>query len=189
MNTWKSSLFTSCEFGESVATAEAFLSDSVLRASVMETKLPVIAGTISTTIFALGTLPMLAKAFDSKSLASYSFGNLLLINVGNIIYSVYVFNLPPGPIWVLHSFYILTSAVMLVWYIRYEGWPASHGRQLTRRRRGRCGNCLALPNDEQGPALQENKHGYPNHAQTHEQLEEDAPTRTLDACAATSLPG
>lgn len=118
----------------------------------METKLPVIAGTISTTIFALSTLPMLAKAFHSKSLASYSLGNLLLINVGNTIYSVYVFSLPAGPIWVLHSFYILTSAVMLVWFLRYEGWPTSQGRQLTRRHRRHCGNCIALPYSKQVPA-------------------------------------
>jgi hypothetical protein len=34
----------------------------------MEINLPVIAGTISTTIFALSTLPMLLKAFKTKDL-------------------------------------------------------------------------------------------------------------------------
>lgn len=89
----------------------------------METNLPTIAGTISTTIFALGTLPMLTKAFHTKNLASYSLDNLLLSNAGNLIHSFYVFNLPPGPIWVLHSFYLLSSGLMLIWYLRYEGWP------------------------------------------------------------------
>jgi uncharacterized protein with PQ loop repeat len=89
----------------------------------METNLPVIAGAISTTIFALSTLPMLVKAFQTKDLKSYSLGNILLSNVGNVIHSVYVFNLPPGPIWLLHAFYLVTTALMLVWYLRYEWRP------------------------------------------------------------------
>ena len=36
----------------------------------METNLPTIAGFISTVLFALGTLPMLTKAFRIKNLAS-----------------------------------------------------------------------------------------------------------------------
>jgi uncharacterized protein with PQ loop repeat len=93
----------------------------------MELNLPVIAGMISTTIFALSTLPMLLKAFKTKDLRSYSLGNLLLANVGNLIYSVYVFHLPAGPIWLLHSFYLVTTALMLVWYVRYQ-WRRSAGR-------------------------------------------------------------
>lgn len=102
----------------------------------METNLPMIAGAISTTIFALGNLPMLVKAFHTKNLASYSRGNILLSNVGNIIHSVYVFNLPPGPIWILHSFYLLSAGLMLVWYLRYEGWsgppPSADDQTLSR---------------------------------------------------------
>lgn len=90
----------------------------------MDTNLPVIAGTISTTIFAFSTLPMLLKAFRTKDLKSYSLGNILLANVGNVIHSVYVFNLPSGPIWLLHTFYLVTTALMLVWYLRYEWQPA-----------------------------------------------------------------
>jgi uncharacterized protein with PQ loop repeat len=89
----------------------------------MEINLPVIAGTISTTIFALSTLPMLLKAFQTKDLRSYSLGNILLANVGNVIHSVYVFHLPAGPIWLLHSFYLLTTALMLIWYLRYQWQP------------------------------------------------------------------
>ena len=89
----------------------------------METNLPVIAGTISTTIFALSTLPMLVKAFRTKNLRSYSLGNILLANMGNIVHSVYIFSLPAGPIWLLHSFYLVTTSLMLVWYLRYE-WRA-----------------------------------------------------------------
>jgi uncharacterized protein with PQ loop repeat len=89
----------------------------------MDTNLPVIAGTISTTIFAFSTLPMLLKAFRTKDLKSYSLGNILLANVGNVIHSVYVFNLPSGPIWLLHTFYLVTTGLMLVWYLRYEKRP------------------------------------------------------------------
>jgi uncharacterized protein with PQ loop repeat len=89
----------------------------------MDINLPVIAGTISTTIFALSTLPMLLKAFKTKDLSSYSLGNILLANTGNLIHSVYVFHLPAGPIWLLHSFYLLTTALMLIWYLRYQWRP------------------------------------------------------------------
>lgn len=89
----------------------------------METSLPTIAGFISTSLFALGTLPMLTKAYRSKNLASYSFGNILLSNIGNLIYSIYVFQLPPGPIWFLYLYNLVSTALMLVWYLRYEGLP------------------------------------------------------------------
>jgi hypothetical protein len=89
----------------------------------MEINLLVIAGAISTTIFALSTLPMLVKAFRTKDLRSYSLGNILLANVGNIIHSFYVFHLPPGPIWLLHAFHLVTTGLMLVWYLRYEWRP------------------------------------------------------------------
>lgn len=89
----------------------------------MEINLPVIAGTVSTIIFACSTLPMLVKAFQTKNLGSYSLGNILLANVGNVIYSIYVFHLPPGPIWLLHTFYLITTGLMLIWYLRYEWRP------------------------------------------------------------------
>lgn len=89
----------------------------------MGKNLPTIAGFISTALFALGTLPMLAKAFRTKNLASYSLGNILMSNVGNIFYSLYVFRLPSGPVWFLHSYNLVTTALMLVWYLKYEGLP------------------------------------------------------------------
>jgi uncharacterized protein with PQ loop repeat len=94
----------------------------------MDMNLPVIAGTISTTIFAFSTLPMLLKAFRTKDLKSYSLGNILLANVGNVIHSVYVFHLPSGPIWLLHAFYLITTGLMLVWYLRYEWRPGIQRR-------------------------------------------------------------
>ncbi len=80
---------------------------------------PLIAGTVSTTLFVVSYLPMLTKAFVTRDLRSYSMGYLLIANVGNGVHSIYVFSLPFGPIWFLHTFYLLSTAVMLVWYRRY----------------------------------------------------------------------
>jgi uncharacterized protein with PQ loop repeat len=86
----------------------------------MDLNLPVIAGTISTTTFAIAELPMLVKAFRTRELKSYSLGNILLANLGNLVHSIYIYSLPPGPIWLLHTFYLVSTALMLVWYLRYE---------------------------------------------------------------------
>jgi hypothetical protein len=95
--------------------------------------LAVIAGTASTVLFAASVLPMLIKAGRTRDLTSYSRGNLVLANVGNAVHSVYVAQLPPGPIWALHSFYVVTSALMLIWHLHYvgvssrsDGTPAIH---------------------------------------------------------------
>ena len=85
----------------------------------MDINLPVIAGTLSTSIFVISALPMLVKALRTKDLRSYSLGNILLANVGNAVYSVYVFHLPAGPIWLLHTFQTAATGLMLVWYVRY----------------------------------------------------------------------
>jgi hypothetical protein len=90
----------------------------------------VLAGSISTALFVVSALPMLYKAACTRDLGSYSLGNLLLANVGNGFYAIYVFSMPVGPIWALHSFYMLSSALMLVWYLRYE---------VSKRRRGSAG--------------------------------------------------
>lgn len=87
----------------------------------MELNVSLLAGSISTAVFVVSTLPMLVKAARTKDLGSYSLENMVLTNVGNLIHSVYVFSLPAGPIWALHGFYLLTTALMLVWYVRYEG--------------------------------------------------------------------
>lgn len=78
---------------------------------------PLVAGMVSSVIFAVSVLPMVVKAVRTHDLSSYSPGNLALANVGNLVHSVYVFSLPAGPIWVLHSFYLVTTALMLVLYL------------------------------------------------------------------------
>jgi hypothetical protein len=99
----------------------------------MNFDLPIVAGMLSTVIFALSTLPMLRKAFRTRDLRSYSLGNILLANGGNLVHSVYVFALPPGPIWLLHSFYLVTTGLMLAWYLRYEWRPRLHSRMAERQ--------------------------------------------------------
>ena len=80
----------------------------------------VIAGTVSTVLFVSSYLPMLVKAARTRDLRSYSPGNLVIANVGNLVHTVYVLSLPPGPIWLLHTFYLLSSALMLLWWCRYR---------------------------------------------------------------------
>jgi hypothetical protein len=89
-------------------------------------EIPVLAGLASTVLFVASTLPMLAKARRTRDLSSYSLGNLLLANTGNAIHSVYVFSLPPGPIWALHGFYLASTATMLVWFLRYGMGGLTH---------------------------------------------------------------
>ena len=94
----------------------------------------VLAGTVSTVLFAASVLPMLVKAARTRDLTSYSRGNLVLANVGNLVHSVYVAQLPAGPIWALHSFYVVSSALMLVWHLHYVGSsPRSDGIPATHR--------------------------------------------------------
>jgi hypothetical protein len=87
----------------------------------MDLTLAVMAGLLSSAVFVGSVLPMLLKAVRTRDLASYSLGNLLLANLGNVVHSVYVFSLPMGPIWALHSFYLLTSGFMLAMYLRHRG--------------------------------------------------------------------
>jgi hypothetical protein len=82
-------------------------------------------------IFAVSTLPMLVKAHRSQDLSSYSLGNIGLANLGNAVHSVYVFSLPPGPIWALHTFYLVSSALMLGWYLRYSLRRPPHRPPIT----------------------------------------------------------
>jgi hypothetical protein len=83
----------------------------------------VLAGMISTCIFISSTFPMLVKAYQSKNLESYSFSHIAMSNGGNVINWGYIVSLPFGPIWFLHLFSTVTTVLMLVWYVQYEGLP------------------------------------------------------------------
>lgn len=116
----------------------------------MDLSLPVVAGGVSTAIFALSAMPMLLKAARTKDLRSYSLGNMLLSNLGNMIHSVYVFHLPVGPVWVLHTFYLVTTALMLFWYVRHT--PSVRGAPLRMRTIAHSPDLGELRNSPEAPA-------------------------------------
>jgi len=95
--------------------------------------LPLIAGTVSTVIFATSMLPMLIKARRTRDLASYSLGNIVLSNLGNLVHSIYVFSLPAGPVWALHGFYVVATGLLLLWYLRFNlrAGNANHAAEPT----------------------------------------------------------
>ncbi len=80
----------------------------------------VTAGFVSSAIFISSNLPMLLKAFKTKDMHSYSMGQLILGNLGNTVYWLYVSSLPLGPVWFLQGFFSSASALMLACYLRYE---------------------------------------------------------------------
>jgi uncharacterized protein with PQ loop repeat len=82
--------------------------------------LQIVAGSISSMLFITGNVPMLFKAFKTKNMRSYSLSNIILVNIGNLMYWLYVSSLPFGPIWLLHSFYTVSMALMLLWYLRFR---------------------------------------------------------------------
>ncbi len=82
--------------------------------------LQIFAGFISSLVFISSNFPMLFKAFRTKDLHSYRLGQLILGNLGNTVYWLYVSSLPIGPIWFLQGFFSLSSASMLFCYLRYE---------------------------------------------------------------------
>ena len=87
----------------------------------METnQIQIIAGSVSTFMFVTSNMPMLYKAYKTKDLKSYSLGNMMMSNLGNLLYWVYVLGLPIGPVWFLHGFNTLVTMLMFVWYWRYE---------------------------------------------------------------------
>jgi uncharacterized protein with PQ loop repeat len=102
----------------------------------MAMSVPMLAGMISTTLFVLSYLPMLVKAVRTKDLTSYSLGNLVMANVGNAVHSVYVYSLPMGPIWLLHTFYLTATAAMLVWHRRYARRPRVEPQHVPAARDG-----------------------------------------------------
>ena len=102
--------------------------------SVGHMNLPLLAGAISTVLFAVSYVPMLAKAVHTRDLSSYSLVNIATTNVANGLYSVYVFSLPVGPIWFLHAFFLVASALMLVWFILFRA-AKGHGFGIDRGRR------------------------------------------------------
>ncbi len=92
----------------------------------------VVAGLVSTVVFAMSTLPMVARAWRTKDMASYSRGHLVMTNIGNAVHTLYVLSLPPGPVWVLHTFHVVVSAAMLFWHLRFAGAQQMHSEVPSR---------------------------------------------------------
>jgi uncharacterized protein with PQ loop repeat len=82
-------------------------------------QIQMLAGSLAGLIFSAGSWNMLVKAWRTKDLRSYSPGQLILNNIGNLFYWLYVVSLPFGPIYFMHTFYTLVSVLMLVWYVLY----------------------------------------------------------------------
>lgn len=85
-----------------------------------------VSGSVAGFIFAAGSLNMVIKAWQTKDLSSYSLGQMVLNNVGNLFYWLYVISLPIGPIYFMHSFFTIVSLLMLIWYFAYQTAPTSH---------------------------------------------------------------
>jgi hypothetical protein len=83
-------------------------------------QLALLAGSISTMIFAASNIPMLVKVLRTKEVGSYSVTNIALANIGNLIYWIYLFSLPFGPVWLLHGYNTITTALMLALYMRFH---------------------------------------------------------------------
>lgn len=88
--------------------------------------IPLIAGTVATVAFAVSNLPMLRKALRTRDVSSYSLLSLVIINGANGVYSLYVFTLPVGPVWGLHTFYVVSCAIMLALCVRQRRVAARH---------------------------------------------------------------
>lgn len=78
------------------------------------------AGIASSVIFVSSHVPALLKAYRTRDLRSYSWLHLLLVNLGNLLYWLYVLQLPFGPIWLMHAFYTLSAGLLLVLYYRFH---------------------------------------------------------------------
>lgn len=83
-------------------------------------QMQLIAGSLAGLIFATGSVNMAVKAWRTKDLRSYSLGQMVLNNVGNLFYWLYVISLPFGPIYIMHGFFTFVSLLMLIWYFTYR---------------------------------------------------------------------
>lgn len=91
--------------------------------------LALLAGGASTTLFVVSYLPMVVRAIRTRDLRSYSRSSLVIANVGNVVQACYVVSLPVGPLWFLHGFYLVASALMLALHLRHGGGAESTGQQ------------------------------------------------------------
>ena len=98
-------------------------------------EIQVVSGTVAGLIFAMGSINMVIKAWQTKDLRSYSLSQLVLNNVGNLFYWLYVVSLPLGPIYFMHGFFTLVSLLMLIWYFAYPKASASRNHSIRQSQR------------------------------------------------------
>ena len=96
-----------------------------------------IAGFASTLMFAGSTLPMVVRAARTRDVSSYSRSHLFMTNAGNVVHTVYIASLPPGPVWLLHGVYSLVAAFMFAAHVRWvpnrtvvSGFESGVGQRL-----------------------------------------------------------
>jgi hypothetical protein len=97
-------------------------------------QLQMFAGSLAGLIFAAGSVSMLLKAWRTKDLRSYSPGQMILNNIGNLLYWLYVISLPFGPIYFMHGFFTGVSVLMLIWYFTCQTTPQTAKRTTAQRR-------------------------------------------------------
>jgi hypothetical protein len=78
-----------------------------------------LAGSLSSLIFVSSNFPMLWKLVKTRNAKSYSLGQIVLRNLGNLVYWIYVASLPVGPAWYLQGFFTLSGLVLLGCYLKY----------------------------------------------------------------------
>ena len=79
-----------------------------------------IAGAVASLIFIVSAIPSLTKVYRTRSVDSFSLASLWMLNVGNVLQWLYVLSLPPGPIYALHAWSTLSTALLLAWCYRYR---------------------------------------------------------------------
>lgn len=82
--------------------------------------LPLFAGTIASLIYIVSAIPALTKLYRTRSVDSYSRASLWMLNVGNVLQWLYVLSLPVGPLYALHAWSTLSTALLLIWCHQYR---------------------------------------------------------------------
>ncbi len=86
-------------------------------------QLQLLAGSLSSLIFVSSNFPMLWKVMKTRNVKSYSLGQIILRNLGNLVYWIYVASLPVGPVWYLQGFFTLSGFVLLACYFQFDTHP------------------------------------------------------------------
>jgi uncharacterized protein with PQ loop repeat len=83
-------------------------------------QLQLLAGSFSSLIFVSSNFPMLWKVLKTRDVKSYSLGQIILRNLGNLVYWIYIASLPVGPAWYLQGFFTCSGLVLLACYLKFD---------------------------------------------------------------------